>query len=220
MMTRWPDLPTSPIFDEVTLPRRATTILRSDSSAGKTEKLLEKYFKTHHLQIWDQRWEQGRRGREESGSGGTFLSLNYCPRTRHIHHLNPNICIQMELNLHQMRHILDNMKQKIVCVCCVYVWICIFVVCVSQLLEVGRVLGALRHPQVSDSMCATAVCLAFSTGLPPRPWVTFSFSFLYRPATQAPGHISLAVNVCFNSSFTLRLKHNWIAEVNSSWLKL
>ena len=93
MMTRWPDLPTSPIYDEVTLRRRATTILRSDSNAGKTEKLFENYFKTHQLQIWDQRWEQGRRGREESGSGGTFLSLNYCPRTRHIQHLNPNICI-------------------------------------------------------------------------------------------------------------------------------
>ena len=163
---------------------------------------------------------------EESGSGGTFLSSNYCPRTQHIHHLNPNIWIQMELNLHQMRHILDNMmrrKQKNVCVCCVYVWICVFVVCVSQLLEVGRVLGALRHPQVSDSMCATALCLAFSTGLPPRPWVTFSFSFfsvLHRPATQALSHISLAVNVCFNSSFTPCLKHNWIAEVNSSWFKL
>ena len=96
-------------------------------------------------------------------------------------------------------------------------YVSVYVVCVSRLLEVGRVLGALRHPQVSDSMCATAVCLAFSTGLPPRPWVIFSFSFfcfLYRPTTQAPGHISLAVNVCFNSSFTLCLKHNWIAEVN------
>ena len=179
-MTRWPDLPTSPIYDEVTLPRRATTILRSDSNAGPTEKLLEKYFKTHPLQIWDQRWEQGRRGREESGSGGTFLSWNYCPRTQHIHHLN--FCIQMELNLHQMRHILDSMmrrkQKKIVFSVFMSEYVSVYVVCVSRLLEVGRVLGALRHPQVSDSMCATAVCLAFSTGLPPRPWVTFYFSFL------------------------------------------
>ena len=176
-MTRWPDLPTSPIYDEVTLPRRATTILRSDSNAGTTEKLLEKYSKTHHLQIWDQRWEQGRRGREESGSGGTFLSSNYCPRTRHIHHLNPNICIQMELNLHQMRHILDNMmrrKQKNVCVCCVYVWICVCICCVCVPIAGSRsCIGRIKAPAgVRLHVCHRCM-----------------FSIFYWPSTQALGHI-------------------------------
>ena len=171
-MTRWPDLPTSPIYDEVTLRRRATTILRSDSNAGPTEKLLEKYFETHHLQIWDQRWEQGRRGREESGSGGTFLSSNYCPRTRHIH-LNPNICIQMKLNLHQMRHILDNMRTR-KCLCLLCLCLNMYICCVCVPIAGSRsCIGRIKAPAgVRLHVCHRCM-----------------FSFFYWPSTQALGHI-------------------------------
>ena len=127
------------------------------------------------------------------------MSSNYCPRTRHIH-LNPNIFIQMELNLHQMRHILDNMRtRKCLCLLCLCLNMCICCVCVP-IAGSRSCIGRIKAPAgVRLHVCHRCM-----------------FRIFHWPSTQALGHISLAVNVCFNSSFTLCLKHNWIAEVNSS----